>query len=152
MGSVPAHSSCAGTGELGPGSASTAPCAAAALAAFPPWLAAALQLCWSCCGLSHVLALLQVRNAIQRMKDKKKALSFTVSWEESLLPLPPSATHQRRVPAVLWVCFGERMMERNIFLFLSAFFAVLLDTTDPKTAYPYEAAACSGRVGWEPKQ
>lgn len=53
--------------------------------------------CWSissCAGaavaLSHVLALLQVRNAIQRMKDKKKALSFTVSWEESLLPLHPS--------------------------------------------------------------
>lgn len=40
-------------------------------------------------ALAHVLALLQVRNAIQRMKDKKKALSFTVSWKESLMPLQP---------------------------------------------------------------
>lgn len=37
-------------------------------------------------ALSNVLALLQVRNAIQRMKDKKKALSFTVSCKEALLP------------------------------------------------------------------
>lgn len=49
--------------------------------------------CWriSCSAraavaLSNVLALLQVRNAIQRMKDKKKALSFTVSCKEALLP------------------------------------------------------------------
>lgn len=80
--------------------------------------------CWSisscaraAVALSHVLALLQVRNAIQRMKDKKKALSFTVSWEESLLPLHPSAAHQRRDPAVPWVCFEEKMMERNLGLF-----------------------------------
>lgn len=100
------------------------------MAAFSPFLAGV--------ALSHVLALLQVRNAIQRMKDKKKALSFTVSWKESLLPLHPSATHQRRVPAALWVCFEETMVERNlIFKFLSAFFVILLDTTDPKIAYPY---------------
>uniref|UniRef100_H0Z9W7 Adhesion G protein-coupled receptor D2 n=1 Tax=Taeniopygia guttata TaxID=59729 RepID=H0Z9W7_TAEGU len=79
----------------------------------------------------------EVRNAIQRMKDKKKALSFTVSWKESLLPLHPPATHQRRVPAALWVCFEEMMVERNlIFKFLSAFFVILLDTTDPKIVYP----------------
>lgn len=35
-------------------------------------------------AFSNVLALLQVRNAIQRMKDKKKALSFTVSCKEAL--------------------------------------------------------------------
>lgn len=37
-------------------------------------------------ALFNTLALLQVRNAIQRMKDKKKALSFTVSHKEVLLP------------------------------------------------------------------
>lgn len=101
--------------------------------------------CWSisscaraAVALSHGLALLQVRNAIQRMKDKKKALSFTVSSKESLLPLHPSATHQRRVPAVLWICFEEMLLERNLFFFLllSPFFAALLDNTDPKIACP----------------
>lgn len=141
---VPCHSSpeCVGIwGELGSGSCkgSTAPLCSCNRGCF------CSMTCWSISScaravvaLSHVLALLQVRNAIQRMKDKKKALSFTVSWKESLLPLHPSATHQRRVPAVPWDCFEEMMMERNlIILFLSPFFAVLLDNTDSKIACPH---------------
>lgn len=106
-------------GEAGSGSCKAAQphCASGAVAAFSPWLAGAppavLELLWP----SHVLALLQVRNAIQRMKDKKKALSFTVSWKESLLPLHPPATHQRRVSAVPWVCFEEMMMERHLIFY-----------------------------------
>lgn len=56
--------------------------------------------------LSNVLVLLQVRNAIQRMKDKKKALSFTVSCQEALLPasfaMHPPEEGPRCMFGLLW--------------------------------------------------
>lgn len=69
--------------------------------------------------VSNVLALLQVRNAIQRMKDKKKALSFTVSCKEALVPPSFILHYQRRALDVCVDSFEEMILERSlIFLVL----------------------------------